>query len=126
MTPVCKRCGSPKIPPAGLKRRRYVCSKCLNATPAGKAARRAYMRRYRKTAAGRVYRARQIRYGLDGHYFGLAQTPEQAAQVKAHIRARVQSFKEQQRVTLTGLQTGTQAQSHSDGAMATEAAARND
>ena len=102
---VCCQCGSPKLSPAVIKRARPSsrCSRCVNASETGKAARRRYMRRWRRTERGKAYvaerEARRIRYG--DREFGVARTPEDAHAIKDYIRQRVAGFKEQQRAPIS-------------------------
>lgn len=98
---VCCQCGSPKLSPAVIKRARPSsrCSRCVNASETGKAARRRYMRKWRLTARGKAYiadrEARRIRFG--NREFGVARTPEEAVVLKDYIRRRVTEFTQEQK-----------------------------
>ena len=94
MTPtdrtLCKRCGErPALPAAARNRPNSArCSRCMNASPAGLRARRAYMRR---NGNRRIY--------IAGRNVGFAATAAQAAQINAHIRRRTREFSSNQPAT---------------------------
>jgi hypothetical protein len=54
------------------------------------------MRRRRQTEAGRYHDARQIRTGHN-EYLGVAQTPEHARAIEAHVRQRLTAFRLEQK-----------------------------
>jgi hypothetical protein len=86
----CRKCGSLKVAPAQAKRHDWICVKCQNARPVCLKARRDYMRRRNRTAAGKRVYARRI--FVFGKHYGMASTPEDAAAIKAHIRRRIREF----------------------------------
>jgi hypothetical protein len=95
----CHRCGSSKLSPSSVKKRSRRCARCVNASPAGKAARRRYMRKYYTTPAGRAAQARHRgrRIEAAGRYWGTAATPALAEQLKAYVRQRVTAFTQEQK-----------------------------
>lgn len=86
---ICAKCGErPASPWQAAHRSRWPrCSRCLNATDAGKRARRNYMRR-----GGN---ARRIWVG--GVSYGYAKTAAEAQAIRAHGAALLTTFKERQR-----------------------------
>jgi DNA-directed RNA polymerase subunit M/transcription elongation factor TFIIS len=91
----CRKCGSTKIPPVSARRHDWICTKCQNAHPANQKARRNYMRRRNRTAAGKRVYARRI--WVAGKHYGMARTPEEAAALRSYIRRRLCEFKQNQR-----------------------------
>src|SRR5688500_1217571 len=81
-TVACRLCGSPKLSPSRLRIHNHVCARCHNARPASKRSRARWMNR------------KAIRAG--GLYLGHGDTPEQAQQIRAHIRRRLDELKSRQ------------------------------
>jgi hypothetical protein len=113
----CRKCGSPKVAPAQAKRHDWICVKCQNARPVCLKARRDYMRRRNRTAAGKRVYARRI--FVFGKHYGMARTPEEAAALRSYIRRRLCEFKQ-------GQSARAQAEGDPYGAVPAEATAGDD
>lgn len=99
MMPVCYACGSDKLAPSTKQKtvRSRRCARCINQSPAGKAARARWIRKRRQTAEGKrtTQRINARRIFVGQEYYGTTAT-EQAATINAHIRRRLSVFKSRQ------------------------------
>lgn len=104
---VCKFCGSDRLPPGRLKYQSYRCNRCHNQRNIA-----ARARWQAKTGNSRVLK-------IYGTYYGYAKDAEQARQIKAHARKRLNGF-------IAGFAAGAETESDSDGAVAVETAPGDD
>lgn len=74
-----------------------VCSRCINGSAAGKAARAKWVVKWRKTYPDKAKALDARRLWLGGHSIGYAKTAEQTQVIRAHIKARIAAYKQEQR-----------------------------
>lgn len=99
----CPICTERPLPPSHVRNHIYACSRCWYYKHKGR------VRRYRATAKGRAlsnaaqrrwWHTHQIgarRLRLSGRHVGIAESVEQAQQIRRHIRRRRADFTAQQR-----------------------------
>lgn len=98
---LCRLCGKRPVPPSRLARQDYRCSRCRAQTPAYQA----YKRRRDATPRNRARAAERAkkRIYVGTKYHSMAATAEDARRINAHVKDRVNAFKQ-------GLANGKEAE----------------